>query len=139
MGFQCASVTRLVSNDQRRTGAAIPVNFEELLPLRLPLPPVFRKDGSHSGVRRALPCAWLIPHSVHENANLSRPRRMSQLPQRFGLDLPYTFPGDRERLADFLERVLAAVLQAKTHLDDLLLARGQRAQHLRSLVFQVDV
>ena len=34
-----------------------------------------------------------------------------------------------KNLAHFLERVLAAVIQAETHLDDLLLARRQRFQH----------
>ena len=64
---------------------------------------------------------------------------MAQLPQSLGLDLANAFPSYRERLADFFERVLGAVFQAEAHLDDLLLAWCQRAQHLRSLVFEVDV
>ena len=60
---------------------------------------------------------------------------MPQLPQRLGLDLPYTFACDRERLAYFFQSVLAAVFETEPHLDDLLFARGQGAEHVRSLVF----
>src|SRR3954470_4744463 len=35
--------------------------------------------------------------------------------------------------------MFTAVLETKAHLDDLLFARGQGTQNLRSLVFQVDV
>src|SRR5215831_6356661 len=64
---------------------------------------------------------------------------MTQLAQRLGFDLADTLAGYRERLADLFERMLGAVFQAKAHLDDLLFARGERSQHLRGLVFQVDV
>src|ERR1017187_1590386 len=64
---------------------------------------------------------------------------MPQFSQRFGLDLSDAFASHRKRLADFLQRVLRAIFQPKAHLDNLLLARCQRAQHLRSLVFEVDV
>src|SRR5437868_7955013 len=64
---------------------------------------------------------------------------MPQLAQRLGLDLPYTFASHCERLAHFFEGVLAAVFETETHLDDLFFTRRQRAQYLRSLVFQVDV
>src|ERR1700719_2303299 len=81
----------------------------------------------------------LVPYPIHKRPQLLRPRRMPQLSQRLGLNLPDAFASYRERLADFLKRVLRAIFQSKAHLDDLLLARGQRTQHLRSLVFQVDV
>src|SRR5208283_4709914 len=64
---------------------------------------------------------------------------MAQLSQRFGFDLADAFASYCERLADFLQRVLRTVFEPEAHLDDLLLARRQRAQHLRSLVFEVDV
>src|SRR5437016_14048195 len=64
---------------------------------------------------------------------------MPQFPQRFGFNLPDTLASHGERLAYFFQRVLAAVFQPKAHLDDPFLARRQRAQNLRSLVFQVDV
>ena len=64
-----------------------------------------------------------------EAAELVRARRVAQLAQRLDFDLADALAGDGERLADFLERVLAAVLQPEAHLDDLFLARGQRLQH----------
>jgi hypothetical protein len=64
---------------------------------------------------------------------------MTQFAQRLGFDLADAFAGDRERLADFFQRVLGAVFQPEAHLDDLLLARRQRAQHLRGLLLEVDV
>ena len=54
---------------------------------------------------------------------------MTQLAQRFRFDLADALARDRERLADFFERVLAAVVQTKAHLDDFFLARRQRLQH----------
>src|SRR5258708_31819835 len=64
---------------------------------------------------------------------------MPQLPQRLGLDLADTLAGHRERLPDFFERMVRTVFQSKPHLDDFFLARRERAQHLRGLVFEVDV
>src|SRR6202521_1302049 len=81
----------------------------------------------------------LVPHPVHKRPQLPRPRWMPQLPQRLSLNLPDAFARHRKRLSDLFQRVLRAVFQPKAHLDDLLLARCQRAQHLRSLVFEVDV
>ena len=48
---------------------------------------------------------------------------MAQLPQRLGLDLPDALARDREVLAHFFQRVLAAILQAEPQPDNLLLAR----------------
>src|SRR5580704_6824266 len=64
---------------------------------------------------------------------------MAQLAQRFGFDLADAFAGYSERLADLFERVLAAVFEAEAHLDYFFFARGQRAQDLSSLVFEVHV
>src|SRR5882757_9851031 len=64
---------------------------------------------------------------------------MAQLAQRFCFNLPYAFARDRERLPDFLERVLAAIVQTKPHFDDFFLARRQRLQHRRSLFLQIEV
>src|SRR5581483_1754063 len=64
---------------------------------------------------------------------------MTQFSQRLGFNLPDAFTGNRERLADFFQGMLAAIFKTEPHLDDLLFARSERAQHLRSLVFQVDV
>src|SRR5579872_6115699 len=81
----------------------------------------------------------LVVHPIHERPQLARARGMAQFAQRLGFDLAYALAGDGKRLAHFLQRVLAAILQAETHLDHLLLARGQGAQHLRRLLLQVDV
>jgi len=43
---------------------------------------------------------------------------MPQLAQRFGLNLTDALARDRKNLADFLQGVLAAVIQAKSHPDD---------------------
>ncbi len=64
--------------------------------------------------------------AFEEGAQLARTRRMTQLAQRFRFDLADAFARDGERLADFFERVLAAVVQAEAHLDDFFLARRQR-------------
>src|SRR5437667_1918846 len=64
---------------------------------------------------------------------------MTQLTQRLSLDLADTLARYREGLTDFLQRMFTAIFQPEAHLDALLLARRERAQHLRSLVFEVDV
>src|SRR6476646_4803323 len=77
--------------------------------------------------------------SLQKRPQLAAARRMSQLPERFRLDLADALARDREALAHFLERVLAAVADAEAHLDHLLLARRQRLQHRLGLLFQVQV
>src|SRR6266853_2282339 len=82
----------------------------------------------------------IIPRRPFQKSpQLPRARRMPQLAQRFCFNLPYAFARDRERLPDFLERVLAAVVQTKPHLNDFFLARRQRLQHRRSLFLQIEV
>src|SRR5262245_1406586 len=64
---------------------------------------------------------------------------MTELAQRLGLDLPDALAGDGEALADFFERVLAAVADAEPHLDHLLLARRERLQYRLGLLLEVQV
>ena len=64
---------------------------------------------------------------------------MPQLPQRLGLDLSDALAGYRKALSDFFESVLAAVFEAEAHLDYFFFPRRQGAEHVRSLVFQVDI
>src|SRR5713101_3301809 len=64
---------------------------------------------------------------------------MPQLAQRLSLDLADALASYGKRLAYFFQGVFRAVFQAEAHLDDFFLARRQRTQHLRSLIFQVDV
>src|SRR5437762_6080946 len=77
--------------------------------------------------------------AFEEGTQLARTRGVPQLAQRFRFDLADAFAGNGERLADFFERVLAAVVQAKPHLDDFFLAWRQRLQHRRSLFLQVQI
>ena len=55
---------------------------------------------------------------------------MAELAQGLGFDLADALARNLEALADLFESVLGAVLQAEAHLDDALLARGERAHHL---------
>src|SRR5215471_11061446 len=66
-------------------------------------------------------------------------RRMAQLAQRLGFDLPDALARDGEALADFLERVLAAVADAEAHLDDLLFARRERLEHRLGLFLEIQI
>src|SRR5712692_2060222 len=77
--------------------------------------------------------------SFEKRAQFARPRRVPQLAQRLGLDLPDALARDREALADLLERMLAAVADAEPHLDDLLLARRERLEDRLGLFLQVQV
>src|SRR6266542_4271469 len=72
-----------------------------------------------------------------ERFQLLGPRRMPELSQRLRLDLSDPFAGDVERAPDLLERVLRSVPDAEPHLQDLLLARGERLQNPARLVLQV--
>src|SRR5258707_2635743 len=64
---------------------------------------------------------------------------MPQLAQRLRFDLANAFARHGEGLADFFQRVLAAVVKAKPHLDYFFLARRQRLQHRRRLFLQIQV
>src|SRR5215471_10162901 len=63
---------------------------------------------------------------------------MPQLGQGFGLDLTDTLASHIEMLTDFLEGTLfPGLIQAKAHLDDLLLPRSQRREHVLGQLAQV--
>src|SRR5262249_42034761 len=60
-----------------------------------------------------------------------RERRMAQLLERFAFDLPDTLASNPEEAPDLIERMLlAAPVEAEAQPDDLLFARGERAQRL---------
>src|SRR4029453_7196551 len=63
-------------------------------------------------------------------------RGMPQLSERLGLDLTDALAGDREVLAHFLERVLAAVGEAEAEPQHLLFSRGKGIQDLVGLLTQ---
>src|SRR6516162_4838083 len=87
-------------------------------------------DGSEEG--RAL-------GALDERAQPLAPRRMAELSQRLGLDLPDALAGHLEVLTHLLERVVRLLPDAEPHPEDLLLARRQRGQHLPGLLGQVHV
>src|SRR6266566_1376746 len=81
----------------------------------------------------------LTPRALQEGAQTLAAGGVAQLAQRLALDLADALAGDRERLADFLERVLATVADAEAHFEDHLLARRQGLQHFLRLLLQVEL
>src|SRR3954454_9853381 len=78
-----------------------------------------------------------LERRIEERTELLRARRMAQLAERLRLDLADALARHVERAADFFERVLGAVADAEAHLEHLLLARGERAEDLVRLLFQI--
>src|SRR4051812_39078547 len=77
--------------------------------------------------------------SFEERPQLPAARWVAQLAQRLGLYLPDALAGDREALADLLERVLAAVADPEPHLDHFLFARRERLEDRLGLLLEVQV
>src|SRR5690606_14487960 len=77
--------------------------------------------------------------ALHEALELLRAARVTELAERLGFDLADALAGHLEVLADLFERVIALFADAEAHAQDLLLARGQRLQHLPRLLAQVHV
>src|SRR4051794_24302211 len=80
---------------------------------------------------------FVLERGIEERTKLFRPRWMTQLAQGLRLDLADALARDIERATHFLERVLGAVADTEAHLEHLLFARGERAQHLRGLFLEV--
>src|SRR5262245_17569440 len=74
---------------------------------------------------------------IQKAPQLPAPRRMLQLSQRLGLDLPDTLARHRELLADFLQRVVGVHADAEAHAQHALLARRERGEHPRRGLAQV--
>src|ERR1700739_860620 len=81
-------------------------------------------------------CLHLLD-AFDKRLQLARPRRMPQLAQRLGFDLPNAFARDLEALSHLFQRVLRAVLQPKAHLDNALFPRGKSPQNLRRVLLQI--
>src|SRR5215831_13920911 len=73
---------------------------------------------------------------LEEAPELLGPRGMAELAEGLGLYLANALTGDREVLPHFLEGVLAAVGEPEAEPQHLLLARGERVQHLVGLLAQ---
>src|ERR1043166_6146630 len=86
-----------------------------------------------------MPQFTLARPPLEERTQLAAARRMPQLAQRLGFDLPDAFARDGEALADFFQRVLAAVADAEAHLNDLLFARRECLKDRLGLFLQVQV
>src|SRR5882724_846061 len=104
----------------------------------LPTNRFFMVPSPDSYVLVAMPGA-VLKRSFEKNAKPVRARGMAQFTQRFGLDLTNALASYGENLADFLQGVLAAVIEAEAHLDDAFFARGERTQHSGHLFFQVEI
>src|SRR6266852_155925 len=111
--FVCHQSHMLLSNDRRRPS------------------PRSSRLSDHSG-RHSM-------HVVEKCLELAGARGVAQLAQRLGFDLANAFAGDGERPANFLQRVLQAILQTKTHLDHLLFTCAEGVQHVRGLFLQFHV
>src|SRR5689334_20125240 len=66
-------------------------------------------------------------------------RGQAQLAERLRLDLTNALAGEREALADLFERVVARLVDAEPHAEDLLLARRERLQELARLVVEAHL
>src|SRR5215470_179521 len=73
---------------------------------------------------------------LQEAPELLGARGMAELAEGLGFDLTYALAGDREVLAHLFEGVLAAVGEPEAEPQHLLLARGERVQHLVGLLTQ---
>src|SRR5579875_3034871 len=64
---------------------------------------------------------------------------MAKLAQGLGFDLADALARDGEVLPDLFEGVLAAVLQAEAHLDDLLFARAECFEYFGGLLAEIQI
>src|SRR5215475_15408314 len=75
---------------------------------------------------------------LEEAPKLLRSRGMAELAEGLGLYLANALTGDGEVLPHFLEGVLAAVGEPEAEAQHLLLARGERVQHLVGLLAEAQ-
>src|SRR5574342_409466 len=76
---------------------------------------------------------------LHEALEALGARGVAQLAQRLGLDLADALAGHLEVLPHLLQGVIGLLADAEAHAQHLLLARGERGQHLPRLLGQVHV
>src|SRR5574342_614837 len=76
---------------------------------------------------------------LHEALEPLGARGVAQLAQRLGLDLADALAGHLEVLPHLLQGVIGLLADAEAHAQHLLLARGERGQHLPRLLGQVHV
>src|SRR5215470_18979560 len=101
------------------------------------IPPGCLSPGPLPAGERATEPGEGAPSSRFEEApQLLGPRGMPELAQGFGLDLADALAGDREVLADLLQRVLAAVGEAESQAQHLLLSGREGVEHPVGLLAQ---
>jgi len=87
----------------------------------------FADAGTETAAQMAISAAAvprMAPLLVEEGAHLPRPRRMLELAQRLGLDLPDALARHAELLPDFLQRVIGVHADAESHSEHALFAGG---------------
>src|SRR6266852_1951738 len=75
--------------------------------------------------------------ALDERGEVTAAQGMAELAERLDLDLTDPFPRHGKPLADFLERVLAAVPRAEPQPEDFFLAGAERPQRALDLSRQV--
>ena len=91
------------------------------------------------GGTRAVRRGKIGASGIEEAAQLARPARMLELPERLRLDLADALARHRELLADFFERVVGVHADAEAHAQHAFLARRQRGQHPRRGLAQIGL
>src|SRR5215472_18646170 len=74
---------------------------------------------------------------IEKAAELARAAGVLELAQRLRLDLAYALAGDRELLADLLQRVVGVHADAEAHAEHALLAGRERGEDARRGLAQV--
>src|SRR5436309_8921140 len=97
----------------------------------------YNKDGTRGHRPQRAGGAGRLTDCLQERLQLLGAGRMPQLAQGLRLDLPDPLPCDVKGAADLLERVLGALPDPETHLQDLLLPGRQGLQHAARLVLEV--
>src|SRR5689334_8234535 len=69
-------------------------------------------------------------------AKFARTRRVAQLAQRLGFDLPNAFAGHTELAADLLERSLTSIFEAEPKLQNPTFAAGQGVEDVVHLLLE---
>src|SRR5215472_4152487 len=76
------------------------------------------------------------PSIVEEGSEYPRSARVLQLAKRLGLDLADALASDRERVAYFLQRMVAGHSEAEPHANNALLAGGEGCQDFGDRIAQ---
>lgn len=90
-------------------------------------------------LKRSAELRLVVCRGVEECAQAVAAAGVAEFAQRLGFNLADAFARNGEVLADLFQSVLAAILQAEAHFDDLLFAWRQRFQDFRGLLAEVEI